>query len=331
MPGAGITFKTSPLFPVSRTLSPFPFAMSQLPYQADAARSKLDQSAATGIRASLGGVLVSVVLGAVKVVTGILGNSYALIADGVESMLDVVSGLVVAGSLKIAVQPPDERYPFGYGKIEPAAALVIATGLLATATGIAIQSVREIRMPHHAPAAFTLVVLVLVVVTKEMLFRFLLRKSESIASHAMRTDAWHHRSDSLTSLAAFIGISIALVAGKGYESADDWAALFAAAVIAFNGVLLLRTSWREIMDASLPDMVIEDIREIARRVDGVARIDMCRLRKSGLGLWVDIHVEVRGDMTVREGHSIAHRVKDALLASNHNIMDALVHIEPARR
>jgi cation diffusion facilitator family transporter len=303
--------------------------MSQLLNHTDAVRSKLDQSAATGIRASLGGVLVSVLLGAVKILAGVLGNSYALIADGVESMLDVLSGLVVAGSLKIAVQPPDERYPFGYGKIEPVAALVIATALLATAIGIAIQSVREILIPHHAPAAFTLVVLIVVIVVKELLYRFLLRTSQAIDSQAMRTDAWHHRSDSLTSLAALIGISVALLAGKGYESADDWAALFAAAVIAFNGGLLFRTSWREILDVALPVNVVEDIRRIAAGVDGVSGIDMCRVRKSGLGLWVDIHVEVPGDMTVREGHAIAHRVKDALMASNFAVMDALVHIEPS--
>lgn len=303
--------------------------MSQLLNHTDAVRSKLDQSAATGIRASLGGVLVSVLLGAVKILAGVLGHSYALIADGVESMLDVVSGLVVAGSLKIAVQPPDERYPFGYGKIEPVAALVIATGLLATAIGIAIQSVREILTPHHAPAWFTLVVLIVVIVVKELLYRYLLRISQAIDSHAMRTDAWHHRSDSLTSLAALIGISVALLAGKGYESADDWAALFAAAVIAFNGGLLFRTSWREILDVALPVNVVEDIRRIAAGVDGVSGIDMCRVRKSGLGLWVDIHVEVPGEMTVREGHAIAHRVKDALMASNFAVMDALVHIEPS--
>ncbi|HVT30528.1 MAG TPA: cation diffusion facilitator family transporter [Lacipirellulaceae bacterium] len=303
--------------------------MSQLPAQADAARAKLNRSAATGIRASLVAVLVSTVLGAVKVISGILGHSYALIADGVESMLDVVSGAIVAGSLKIASQPPDEEYPFGYGKVEPAAALVIATGLLATAAGIAIVSIREIRLPRHAPAPFTLAVLVVVVVAKELLYRFLLRIGKSIDSHAMQADAWHHRSDSLTSAAAFIGISIALVGGRGYEQADDWAALFAACVIAFNGVRLFRKAWREILDASLPEHLIDDIREIARQVNGVAGIDMCRVRKSGLGLWVDIHVEVRGDMTVRDGHHIAHRVKDALLASGHNIMDAVVHIEPA--
>ena len=303
--------------------------MTQLPNQSEAARRKLHQSATAGIRASLGAVLVSVVLGATKVIAGILGNSYALIADGVESMLDVVSGLVVAGSLKIAIQPPDERYPFGYGKIEPAAALVIAAGLLATAVGIAIQSIREIRVPHHAPAPFTLLVLVIVVVCKELLFRFLLRRGNSIGSHAMRTDAWHHRSDSLTSLAAFIGISVALAFGDGYESADDWAALFAAGVIAFNGVSLLRASWRELLDISLPESVIDDIRRIAAGVEGVIGIDMCRVRKTGLGLWVDIHVEVSGDISVRDGHAISHRVKDALLASHHQIMDVLVHIEPA--
>src|SRR5262249_44411114 len=156
--------------------------------------------------------------------------------------------------------------------------------LLATAIGIAIQSVREIRIPRHAPAPFTLVVLVLVVVCKELLFRFLKRTGESIDSNAMQADAWHHRSDSLTSAAAFIGISIALIGGKGYEPADDWAAIFAAAVIAYNGVSLSWKAWREIMDASLPETVIDDIREIARRVDGVTGIDMCRVRKSGLGL-----------------------------------------------
>jgi cation diffusion facilitator family transporter len=168
--------------------------MSQLPSRAVASQAKVGASASTGIRASLGGVLVSVVLGAIKIVSGVIGHSYALIADGVESMLDVVSGIVVAGSLKIAAQPPDERYPYGYGKIEPAAALVIAAALLATAFGIAIQSVREIRIPHHAPAPFTLAVLVLVVAAKELLFRFLVRTGESIGSNAMRTDAWHHRS-----------------------------------------------------------------------------------------------------------------------------------------
>jgi cation diffusion facilitator family transporter len=304
--------------------------MSQLPAQPDTSYSKLKELAATGIRASLSAAAISLGLGVVKIVSGILGHSYALIADGVESMLDVVSGIMVAGSLKIAAKAPDEDYPFGYGKVEPTVAILIAVGLLAAAVVIAVQSVREIVTPHRAPAPFTLIVLVVVVVTKELLFRFLFRTGQNINSKAVETDAWHHRSDSLTSLAAFIGISIALIGGEGYEPADDWAALFAAGIIAFNGVRLVRKTWRDIMDASLPEKVVVDIREIARQVDGVAGIDMCRVRKSGLGTWVDIHVEVPGDITVREGHEIAHRVKDALLVSNHNVMDAVVHIEPVK-
>jgi cation diffusion facilitator family transporter len=303
--------------------------MSQLPSQPHVAQPKLDEAASRGIRASLRGVMVSVGLGAVKVVTGVLGHSYALIADGVESILDVVSGLLVAASLKIAARPPDEKYPFGYGKVEPIVASAIALGLLIAAAGIAIQSIREIYQPHETPEAYTLIVLVLVVAVKELLFRFLLRTGESIESKSMESDAWHHRSDSLTSLAAFVGISIALLGGKGYEPADGWAALFAAGVIALNGFRLFRMAWREIMDASPPKTVVDKMRAIARRVDGVAGIDMCRVRKSGLGLWVDIHVEVHGEMAVHDGHEIAHRVKDALLASNHNVMDAVVHIEPA--
>jgi cation diffusion facilitator family transporter len=303
--------------------------MSQLPAQPDTAHPKLEELAATGIRASLSAVAISLALGIVKIVSGIVGHSYALVADGVESMLDVVSGIMVAGSLKIAARAPDEDYPYGYGKVEPTVAILIAVGLLAAAAVIAVQSVREIVTPHRAPAPFTLVVLVIVVLTKELLFRFLFRTGQRINSKAVETDAWHHRSDSLTSLAAFIGISVALIGGEGYEPADDWAALFAAGIIAFNGVRLVRRTWREIMDASLPEYVVDDIRDIARRVDGVAGIDMCRVRTSGLGTWVDIHVEVPGDMTVRDGHEVAHRVKDALLASKHNVMDAVVHIEPA--
>ena len=182
--------------------------------------------------------------------SGVLGNSYALIADGVESVLDIISSLVVWGSLKFSTQPPNEQFPYGYGKVEPLSALVVSVILMAAAIGISVQCVREILTPHHAPAPFTLIVLVLVVITKEIMFRTLHKTGHEIGSGAMQTDAWHHRSDSLTSAAAFIGISIALYAGKGYEAADDWAALFAAGVIAFNGIRLFRSAWTEVLDSA---------------------------------------------------------------------------------
>ena len=302
--------------------------MTDTPPAPNPSHVALDRLAKRGARATVIGIVVSVILAIVKVASGFLGNSYALVADGIESMLDIMSSMVVLGSLIVAAQPANERFPYGYGKAEPLAALAVAVALLGAALGISIQSIREIHTPHHPPAPFTLIVLVCVVAVKEAMFRILYRVGKSIGSQAMQTDAWHHRSDSLTSIAAFAGISIALVAGEGYESADDWAALFAAGVIAVNGGRLFRGAWREILDASPPAETIERVRAIATSVERVKTIDKCRVRRSGLSLFVDIQVVVDGGMTVRDGHEIAHRVKDALLQSDLEIMDASVHIEP---
>jgi cation diffusion facilitator family transporter len=271
---------------------------------------------------------VSALLGGVKVVSGVAGHSYALIADGVESLLDIVSSLAVWGSLKIAAADPNRRFPYGYGKVEPLAGLAIAAGLMVVAAVLAVQSIHEIRQPHRAPAPFTLAVLIVVVAVKELLYRWLVRTGREIESRALESDAWHHRSDALTSLAALVGISIALWGGPGYESADDWAALAACGLIALNGARLLRGALVEVLDAAPSDETLGRIRELAAAVPGVDAIDDCRARKSGLGWLVDIHVEVDGNLPVREGHRIAHEVKDALLASDLAVLDALVHVEP---
>lgn len=291
-------------------------------------QGRLRDATAKGIRATLWGIVASTVLAIVKVVSGFLGNSYALIADGIESMLDIISSVVVLGSLQVAAQPADERHPYGYGKAEPLAALAVATALLGAAVAITVQSIREILMPHYLPKPFTLVVLVVVVASKELLFRKLIDTGEEIGSSAMKTDAWHHRSDALTSIAAFLGIGVALVGGPGYEAADDWAALFAAGVIAFNGTRLFRGAWREILDAAPPRETVNRVRAIAGGLDQVKAIDKCLVRRSGLMLFVDIHVVVDGDLSVREGHDIAHRVKDALLEADLGVLDVQVHIEP---
>lgn len=288
-------------------------------------------AAARGMHATVVGIFASVVLAAVKIVSGLLGNSYALIADGIESIVDIFSSLVVLGGLRMSATPPNDRFPYGYGKTEPLTALVVALALITAAIGIAIQSIREIGTPHHVPARFTLVVLVVVVVSKELMFRLLSRTGASIGSHAMETDAWHHRSDALTSVAAFIGISVARAAGPGYEAADDWAALVASCVIGYNGVRLFRIALVEVLDAAPPPDVIDGIRNVADSVQGVREIEKCRIRKSGLGYFVDIHVVVDGRMSVEEGHAIGHRVKDKLLASVWGILDVVVHIEPHER
>jgi cation diffusion facilitator family transporter len=201
--------------------------------------------------------------------------------------------------------------------------------LLGAAVFIAVQSVREIITPHHAPAWFTLLVLALVVAAKETLYRFVSKVGDALTSTAVKGDAWRHRSDAITSAAAFVGIGIALIDGKGYESADDWAALLACAVILFNGYRIFRAALGEIMDAAVPSDLQHDIRQIASSVPGVVRIEKCRARKGGLGLLVEIHVEVDGDLTVRRGHEIGHEVSNQLKASSLAVQQVMVHVEPA--
>jgi cation diffusion facilitator family transporter len=194
----------------------------------------------SGFRASVVSVVVNPLLAVVKIVAGVLGHSHALVADGIESCADVFSSLVVWKALRVSRKPPDEDHPYGHGKAESLAGILVVAALLGAAGIIGVQSVREIITPHRGPESFTLAVLILVVVVKEGLFRYISRAGNALGSTALKGDAWHHRSDAVTSLAAFVGISIALVGGEGYETADDWAALVACVVIAWNGLSLLR-------------------------------------------------------------------------------------------
>ena len=274
-------------------------------------------------------MVINVVLASVKIFAGVIGNAYVLIADGIESALDVGGSLVIWSGLTFAARPPDKTHPYGHGKAEPVAAIVVAVGVLAAALGLAIQSVRELFLPHHAPKPFTLAVLIVVVIVKEILYRKIIRFGRDVESTAVQTDAWHHRTDAMTSIAAFIGISVALIGGERFQSADDWAALFACALIAANGYRLLKPALYEIMDTAPSGAVVDLVREAAAAVPGVARIDKSLVRKMGLSFYVDLHVEVDGKISVREGHHIAHEVKRAIQQSDPRIADVLVHIEPA--
>jgi len=290
---------------------------------------QLASAVAEGKRATMIGLVASAILAVIKLGTGIVGNSYALIADGIESTFDIFSGLLVWSGLRASRAAPTESFPYGQGKAEHLAALAVATMLLAGASGIALGAMHGILVPHDGPALFTLPVLVGVVLTKESLYRFLSAKGRGVGSEALSTEAWHHRSDALTSLAALVGISIAVIGGEGYESADDWAALAACVVIAWNGGRLFKAAVRDMLDAAAPDTVHDRIRQLAMEVPGVVRIEQLRVRRSGLVFLVDIHVEVDGALPVREGHEIAHRVKDQVTHSDLRVLDMLVHIEPA--
>ncbi len=282
-----------------------------------------------GARVALFGMIVNLIFAAAKILGGLFGNAYVLIADGIESALDIGGSFVIWGGLRYAARPPDETHPYGHGKAEPIAAIVVAFGVLIAAIGLAVQSVREIFLPHHGPAPFTLIILIVVVIVKEVLFRYVNRFGRDAESTAVQTDAWHHRSDALTSAAAFVGISIALIGGERWRSADDWAALFACAVIGANGVRLLYPALREIMDTAPRGEIVDLVRKAAASVPGVIELDKSLVRKMGLNFYVDLHVKVNGNVPVREGHRIAHEVKRAIQQTDPRIADVLVHIEPA--
>ena len=284
----------------------------------------------TGARLALIGMIVNVAFAIIKITAGVFGNSYALIADGIESALDVAGSIVIWGGLRFAARPPDETHPYGHGKAEPVTAIFVAFGVLAAAILLAMQSTQTLFLPHRAPAPFTLAVLLMVVIVKESLFRYVMRFGRSVGSIAVEADAWRHRADVLTSLAAFIGISIALIGGEKWRSADNWAAIFVCLVIATIGVRLLGPALHDILDTAPRGEIVDLVRKAAASVPGVIEIDKCLVRKMGLEFYVDLHVKVDGRISVREGHHIAHEVKRVIQQTDPRIADVLVHIEPAQ-
>ncbi|MBY0313628.1 MAG: cation diffusion facilitator family transporter [Phycisphaerales bacterium] len=287
---------------------------------------------------TLVGLGVNVALALVKLLSGILGHSGALVADAIESLADIAGSLVIWSGLAIGSRPADDDHPYGHGKAEALAGLVVAIMVVAAGVGIAVKAVHDIRTPHTSPALFTLAVLVAVVVIKTGMFIAARRVAKAEGSGAVEVDAFHHVSDAITSLAAFLGITVALfgsrwfaTVGWRWETADDWAALVAAGVILYNGLSLGRIPLRELMDATHPDDVqraIEPARRVAMEIEHVRAIEKVRARKSGSGFWLDMHVQVDPDMPVRAAHAVGGRVRAAVRTKVPGVRDVLVHIEP---
>ena len=274
-------------------------------------------------------ILGNALLALIKGLSGIFGNSYALIADAIESTADIFSSILVLFGIHYSTRPPDRNHPYGHGRAEPLITFVVVGFLVASAVVIAFESIENIQQPHALPKPFTLWVLAGIIISKELFFRFVRRKSQETNSSSLKADAWHHRSDAITSLAAFIGISVALIMGPGYEAADDWAALLASLVILYNAFLIFRPALGEIMDKQVYGELVTRIRDFSVQVPGVLGTEKCHIRKSGMKFHVDLHVIVNGHMTVLEGHAIVHRLKDHLLMELPVLADVLIHIEPA--
>lgn len=279
-----------------------------------------------GLRSSLLGIGVNIVLAVTKCLAGLLGHSFALIADGIESISDVVSSTVVYFGLKVAIKPADEDHPYGHGKAEPIAAIVVCLALIVAAVLIGVESIRSIREPHPLPEPYTLWVLLAVVLVKAMLSRYVSGVGEGIESTAVQSDAWHHLSDAITSGFAFLGIAIAL--WKHLPAADDWAALCAAPIILYNACKQLRAPFRELLDTAPSPEFENEVRLVAAEVPEVIGVEKCFVRKVGFHLFVDLHLVVDGTLSVREGHRVAHEVKARIFQANHRMTQVMVHVEP---
>lgn len=282
----------------------------------------------TAIRTSVFSIFGNLLMVVIKFLAGFFGNSYALIADAIESTADVFSSILVLVGLKYSTKPPDENHPYGHGRYEVVSTFAVISFLLISATVIAVESIRNIQTTHEGPKIFTLYVLAGIIVFKELSYQYVIRKSKISNSSSLKADAWHHRSDAITSILAFIGISIAVLLGDGYESADDWAALIASGIIIFNAYRIFRPVLGEISDEQLYDEMIDEIREIALNVPDVIGTEKCHVRKMGMTFYVDLHMIVSGEISVRKGHTIAHILKNEIQKQIPEIADVLIHIEP---
>ncbi|MCM4163259.1 MULTISPECIES: cation diffusion facilitator family transporter [unclassified Arenibacter] len=282
----------------------------------------------SAIRTTYFSIAGNIALAAIKGFAGFFGNSYALIADAIESTTDIFSSLLVLFGLKYAKRPADDNHPYGHGKIEPLITFLVVGFLITSATIIAYESIMNILTPHKTPKSWTLLVLGTIILWKEISYRVVLKKSIQTNSSSLKADAWHHRSDAITSIMAFIGISIALIFGKGYETADDWAALAASLFIFYNGYLIFRPALGEIMDEHLYDDLIDEIRQVSSNVDGILGTEKCFIRKAGTKYHIDLHAQVNGKISVKEGHDLSHKLKDRLRRDIPNIGHVLIHIEP---
>jgi cation diffusion facilitator family transporter len=282
----------------------------------------------TAVKATYFSIVGNTCLAIIKGLAGVFGNSYALIADAIESTTDIFSSFLVLFGIKYSNRPADANHPYGHGRVEPLITFLVVGFLITSATIIAYESIANIGTPHELPKPWTLFVLGAIIIWKEYSFRLVMKKGIQTNSSSLKADAWHHRSDAITSVAAFLGISIALFLGKGYESADDWAALFASAFILYNSYLIFRPALGEIMDEHLYEDLVAEIRKISLTVEGVIATEKCFIRKSGMKYHVDLHAVVDGNISVTKGHDIAHLLKDTLRENIVELGHVLIHIEP---
>lgn len=294
----------------------------------EAARMNPERSLETGKGSAVKGIVLNGVLGTAKLLAGLLGHSYAMVADACESFSDVMSSCVTLYGLRIAAEPADQTHPAGHGRAETLASAVTALVLTVVGTLIFWHAWDSLYEPRQAPNPLTLLVLVPVILLKEWMFRWMRERGKQIGSLALLAEAWHQRSDAVTSVAALSGIAMTWIGGPAWVHADSWAAMFASLWLIGTGLWLLGPTLHELMEGSVDPALVEFIRETSQSCEGIQGIDKVWVRKLGMRLMVDLHIEVEPDISVQEGHRLAHEVKAKLQRELPQVRDVMVHVEP---
>ncbi len=294
----------------------------------EAARMNPERSLERGQGSAMNGILINGALGGAKLAAGLLGHSYALVADASESFADVMGSCVTLYGLRVAAEPADLAHPAGHGRAETLASVITALALTAVGGLIFWHAALSLGEPRPAPSHWTLLVLVPVILIKERMFHWMRARGKETGSLAVIADAWHQRSDVVTSVAALTGIIFAWIGGPAWNHADSWAAMAASVWLVGTGLWLLGPALHELMEGSVDPALLEFICETSQSCPGILGIDKVWVRKLGMRLMVDLHVEVEPDISVQEGHRLAHVVKDRLQAELPQVRDVMVHVEP---
>jgi cation diffusion facilitator family transporter len=294
----------------------------------EAARTSPERSLRRGQGSALRGILLNGALGGAKFVAGLLGHSYAMVADACESFGDVAGSCVTLYGLRLAAEPADKRHPSGHGRAETLASMVTALALVTIGSLIFWHAMGSLGEPRPSPAPWTLLILLPVIVAKERMFHFIYARGKESGSPALVAEAWHQRSDVVTSIAALTGIVVAWIGGPAWSHADSWAAMLASVWVVGTGLWLLGPTLHELMEGSVDPALLDYIHDTSLACPGILGIDKVWVRKLGMRLMIDMHIEVDPDLSVQEGHRLAHEVKDKLQSELPQVRDVMVHVEP---
>ena len=274
------------------------------------------------------GLLVNLLLSLLKFTVGLLGSSQAVVADAVHSLSDLGTDLAVLLGVKFWSAPPDESHPYGHGRIETLLTAAIGTVLAVVAFGIGYKALVTMQEMHlKQPSAIAIVGSIVSVVLKEALYRWTVRVGKQTKSSAVIANAWHHRSDAFSSVPALAAVSLAVVSPR-LAFIDHVGALAVSIIILKVSWSIMSPSLSQLADRATSRADRETIRRIALGIEGVQAVHAIRTRNLGSGLYVDLHVLVDGDMTVRKGHEISSAVRSALEAGGPDVLDVVVHLEP---